>query len=61
MIIFKDKKTFTAEVKSCASDSIKEINTRSQLLEYYKVFDNKSLILIDNEKNKIKKNRILVK
>ena len=31
------------------------INTRMQLLEYSKVFNNKNLILIDTEKNKIKK------
>ena len=55
MIVSKDKKIFIAEVKAGTSASIKEINTRRQLLEYSKVFDNKNLILIDTEKNKIKK------
>ena len=42
-------------MKSGASASIKEINTRRQLLEYSKVFENNNLILIDTEKNNIKK------
>ena len=55
LIVSKDKKIFIAEVKAGTSASIKEINTRRQLLEYSKVFDNKNLILIDTEKNNIKK------
>ena len=55
LIVSKDKKLYIAEVKSGASASIKEINTRRQLLEYSKVFENNNLILIDTEKNKIKK------
>ena len=55
LIVSKDKKLYIAEVKSGASASIKEINTRRQLLEYSRVFDNENLILIDTEKNKIKK------
>ncbi len=43
----KYKKTFIAEVKTGKVASIEEINTRRQLLEYSKVFDNKNLILID--------------
>ena len=55
LIISKNKKKFIAEVKSGKSASIEDINTRRQLLEYSKVFNNKNLILIDTEKNKIKK------
>ena len=55
LIVSKDKKKFIAEVKSGKAASIEEINTRRQLLEYSKVFNNKNLILIDTEKNKIKK------
>ena len=55
MIAPKDKKKFIAEVKSWRATLIKEINTRRQLLEYSSVFNNKNLILIDAEKNKIKK------
>ena len=55
LIVSKDKKLYIAEVKSGAAASIKEINTRRQLLEYSKVFENNNLILIDTEKNKIKK------
>ena len=54
-ICSKGKKKFIAEVKSGKAASIEEINTRRQLLEYSKVFNNKNLILIDTEKNKIKK------
>ena len=38
----KDKKKFIAEVKSGKAASIEEINTRRQLLEYSKVFNNKN-------------------
>ena len=55
LIVSKDKKKFIAEVKSGKAASIEEINTRRQLFEYSKVFNNKNLILIDTEKNKIKK------
>ena len=55
LIVSKDKKKFIAEVKSGKAASIEEINTRRQLLEYSKVFNNNNLILIDTEKNKIKK------
>ncbi len=55
LIVSKDKKKFIAEVKAGKAASIEEINTRRQLLEYSKVFNNKNLILIDTEKNKIKK------
>ena len=55
MFALKDKKKFIAEVKSWRATLIKEINTRIQLLEYSSVFNNKNLILIDAEKNKIKK------
>ena len=55
MIVSKDKKKIIAEVKSGRAASIKEIYTRKQLLEYSTVFNNKNLILIDTEKNKIKK------
>ena len=55
LIVSKDKKKFIAEAKSGKAASIEEINTRRQLLEYSKVFNNKNLILIDTEKNKIKK------
>ena len=55
LIVSKDKKKFIAEVKSGKVASIEEISTRRQLLEYSKVFNNKNLILIDTEKNKIKK------
>ena len=55
LIVSKDKKKFIGEVKSGKAASIEEINTRRQLLEYSKVFNNKNLILIDTEKNKIKK------
>ena len=55
LIVSKDKKLYVAEVKSGDSASIKEINTRRQLLEYSRVFENNNLILIDTEKNKIKK------
>ena len=55
LIVSKGKKKFIAEVKSGKAASIEEINTRRQLLEYSKVFNNKNLILIDTEKNKIKK------
>ena len=60
MIVSKDKKKFIAEVKAGKAASIEEINTRRQLLEYSKVFNNKNLILIDTEKNKIKKIEFLV-
>ena len=55
LIVSKNKKKFIAEVKSGKGASIEEINTRRQLLEYSKVFNNKDIILIDTEKNKIKK------
>ena len=55
LIVSKGKKKFIAEVKSGKAASIEEINTRRQLLEYSKVFNNNNLILIDTEKNKIKK------
>ena len=55
LIVSKDKKKFIAEVKSGKAASIEEIYTRRQLLEYSTVFNNKNLILIDIEKNKIKK------
>tara|TARA_B100000683_G_scaffold229268_1_gene229645 strand:- start:120 stop:542 length:423 start_codon:yes stop_codon:yes gene_type:complete len=55
LIVSKNNKKFIAEVKSGKAASIEEINTRRQLLEYSKVFNNKNLILIDTEKNKIKK------
>ena len=55
MIAPKDKKKFIAEVKSGRAASIEEINTRRQSLENSRVFNNKNLILIDTEKNKIKK------
>ncbi len=55
LIVSKDKKKFIAEVKAGKAASIEDINTRRQLLEYSKVFNNKNLILIDTEKNKIKK------
>ena len=55
LIVSKDKKKFIAEVKSGRAASIEEINTRRQLLEYSRVFNNTNLILIDTEKNKIKK------
>ena len=55
LIVSKNKKKFIAEVKSGKAASIEEINTRRQLFEYSKVFNNKNLILIDTEKNKIKK------
>ena len=55
MIVSKDKKKFIAEVKSGKAASIEAINNRRQLLKYTKVFYNKNLILIDTEKNKIKK------
>ena len=60
LIVSKDKKKFIAEVKSGKAASIEEINTRRQLLEYSKVFNNNNLILIDTEKNKIKKIEFLV-
>ena len=60
LIVSKNKKKFIAEVKSGKAASIEEINTRRQLLEYSKVFNNKDLILIDTEKNKIKKIEFLV-
>ena len=55
MIVSKDKKKFIAEVKGVKATSIEKVNTRRQLLEYSKVFNNENLILIDTEKNKIKK------
>ena len=55
MILSKHKKTFIAKIKTGKEASIEEINTRRQLLEYSKVFENNNLILIDTEKNKIKK------
>ena len=55
LIVSKGKKKFIVEVKSGKAASIEEINTRRQLLEYSKVFNNNNLILIDTEKNKIKK------
>ena len=55
LIVSKDKKKFIAEVKTGKAASIDEIYTRRQLLEYSTVFNNKNLILIDTEKNKIKK------
>ena len=60
LIVSKNKKKFIAEVKSGKAASIEEINTRRQLLEYAKVFNTKDLILIDPEKNKIKKIEFLV-
>ena len=56
----KIRKKFIAEVKSGKAASIEEINTIRQLLEYSKVFNNKNLILVDTEKNKIKKIEFLV-
>ncbi|MCR4430708.1 MAG: hypothetical protein NUV45_06795 [Tepidanaerobacteraceae bacterium] len=56
MIVKKGNKTFVAEVKSGESaPSLKSIDTRRQLLEYYLVYKPGGLLLIDMEKNKIRK------
>ena len=41
LIVSKDKKKFIAEVKGVKATSIEKVNTRRQLLEYFKVFNNK--------------------
>lgn len=56
MIVKRGNKTFVAEVKTGeSSPSLKSIDTRRQLLEYYLVYRPGGLLLVDMEKNKIKR------
>ncbi|HHW02670.1 MAG TPA: hypothetical protein GXX35_07650 [Thermoanaerobacterales bacterium] len=56
MIVKKHNKIYVAEVKSGdRSPSPRFIDTRRQLLEYYLVYRPKGLLLVDMEKEKIRK------
>lgn len=56
MIVKKGNKTFVAEVKSGEfSPSPRFIDTRRQLLEYYLVYRPGGLLLVDMEREKIRK------
>jgi len=56
MIVKKGNKTYVAEVKSGeSSPSPRFIDTRRQLLEYYLVYRPSGLLLVDMEKERIRK------
>lgn len=56
MIVKKGKKTYVAEVKTGDKvTSPKYTDTRRQLLEYYMVYQPSGLLLVDMEKQKVRK------